>query len=308
MPISRRYLGLLPLLLVFFTSQTCKAQRLFQFYYNFMNPLMMDAEGYAGHSTGFNGLTGKFGFEVDYGKSRKVHENRYTYINPQMKFLLGAREESEVSKYTYLTLGMMRFVANKDLTFTGRGENLQPPYWDTMEAAQTYNEYHLQTKWKTTALQIGIERVTEKHLDEAWMGSYVPILNPVGMVVGWFWNDAPGEAHFDFTRTFRFSVFAAPPNWLQMERTGFEPAGGKYLIGDMPKENIVTDPTMKNLVGCRMGWLWTSLKPVGSSFGIEMTMLPGVFSIPGVYGRGFPDDNIYIKVNLGLAIGGSEKN
>jgi hypothetical protein len=58
-------------------------------------------------------------------------------------------------------------------------------------------------------------------------------------------------------------------------------------------EEVVLEPTLVNLVGFKMAYVKTSLKPVGSTIGLEVAMLPGVFNRPGVYGMDFPDDNIY---------------
>lgn len=283
------------------------SQSLFQFAYNIMNPLMVDGTGYPGHSMDLNILRGKLGFEVDYGKTRKVHNERYAYINPQLKFQFSSKEKSEASKYHYFTAGYMGFDLNKNYTYTGRGENLSPPYWDTLEGAQTYNEYHIKALMRTRAIQIGYEKVTEKHVSGV-AHRKTAILNPWGYVIGWIVSDEGSSYQLDYTRTFRFSLFAAPPGWLWLEQKDVEPAPGTYTKGLHPDEKVIMEPVVKNLVGARISVLWTSLKPVGSSFGLEMAMLPGVFNVPGVYGRGFPDDNIYIRVNFGFSIGNSEKN
>jgi|GEM_PF-3696931 len=282
------------------------AQEIFQFTWNFMNPIMMDGEGYAGHSFGANILYKKFGFEIEYAKTGKKHENRYDYLNPQIKVQFANKEDGETSKYKYFTFGFLQFHAIKNTTFYGRGENLQPPYWDTLESAQTYNDYHLSAKTNTNAIQIGFEKVTEKHLTGVAF-SHIAIVNPAGMIIGWIIGDGD-DYNLDFTRTFRFSLFAAPASWSGVKILSSEPAAGAYLASQISNEKVIMEPVSKNLIGARIGWTWTTLKPFGSSVGIEMTMVPGVFNRPGVYGWGFPDDNIYIKVNFGLAIGNSDKN
>lgn len=284
-----------------------QAQRLFQFYYNIMNPIMMDAQGYPGHSTGFNILNKKFGYELEYARTGKRYDNRYLYINPQFKILMNKKEKSSVSSYNYLTSGFHRFTAIKNGTYSGRGENIKPPYWDTLENAKTYNEYHIMATMKTNCIQLGYEGVKEKHLRGVAF-SKIPILNPFGMIIGWISSEKGDLYKLDFTRTFRFSLFAAPPGWIKLEQTDYEPSGGEYLKNQFPQENVVIEPLMKNLVGCRLGILWTSLKPFGTTLGFEITMVPGVFNIPGVYGRSFPDDNIYIRANFGMSLANSSKN
>ncbi|MCC6722320.1 MAG: hypothetical protein IT243_08960 [Bacteroidia bacterium] len=283
------------------------AQRLFQFYYNIMNPMMMDAESYPGHSFGFNILNGKFGYELDYARTGKRFDNRYFYINPQFKILFNKKEKSQISTYRYATVGFYRFTAIKNGTYSGRGDKLQSPYWDTMENAKTYNEYNVMAKMKTSFMQMGYESVKEKHIKGVAF-SKMPILNPFGMIIGWISSEKGEPYKLDYTRTFRFSIFATAPNFIELEQTGYEPLGGEYLKNEMPKENIIIEPLMKNLVGCRLGVLWTSLKPYGTTLGFEISMVPGIYNIPGVYGRNFPDDNIFIKANFGMSLANSSKN
>lgn len=52
-------------------TQKINAQKLFQVNYSFFNPMIIDGTGYPGQSIGFNVLVEKFGFEVDYGFTRK---------------------------------------------------------------------------------------------------------------------------------------------------------------------------------------------------------------------------------------------
>lgn len=305
--IKKRSLVLVGFSMIFLTGNNLYSQRLFQFYYNIMNPIMLDAEGYNGHSTGFNVLNKKYGYELEYARTGKRFDSRYFYINPQFKVRISTKEKKEVSTYKYLTFGLHRFTVTKDNTYYGRGENLHSPYWDTLESAKTYNEYHLKATMKTTCLQLGFEKVKEKHLRGVAF-AVSPILNPFGMIIGWITTGKGEPYKLDFTRTFRFSLFAAPPGWLKLEQRDYEPAGGEYLKNMLPTEKVIIEPLMKNLVGCRIGVLWTSLKSVGSSFGLEMTMVPGIYNIPGVYGRNFPDDNIYIRANFGISLGNSSKN
>ncbi|NUM32008.1 MAG: hypothetical protein HUU47_06760 [Bacteroidetes bacterium] len=295
------------LTLFLFTGKTLYSQRLFQFYYNIMNPIMLDAHAYNGHSTGFNILNKKFGYELEYARTGKRFESKYLYINPQFKIKLSAKEKSQVSTYNYFTIGFHHFTVTKDWTYYGRGENTQKPYWDTLETAKTYNEYLFKTKMKTTCLQVGIENVKERHLRGVAF-PISPIVNPFGMIIGWITTGKGEPYKLDFTRTLRFSIFAAPPGFIKLEKRGYEPLGGSYLKDQLPNENVVIEPLMKNLIGCRLGILWTSLKSVGSSFGLEITMVPGIYNIPGVYGREFPDDNIYIRANFGISLGNSSKN
>lgn len=291
------------ILLNFFLFNTSFSQQIFQCYYNIMNPMMMDGEGYAGHSIGLNLLYQKMGFELEWARTRKKHDNRYWYINPQAKVLLNKKERTETSKYTYLTLGFNHFWALKPTTFNARAEQLTYPPWDTLEGALVYNEYKVLGKQKSTFIQLGIERVAEKHVEVQGIKYY--LINPVTWVVVAVIGGPITE--LDYTRTFRLSLFAAPPGWLRIEQIGHEPVAGGSLPPGYPAQKIVLDPVGKNMLGLRMGWQWTTLK-FGSSFGLEMTMVPGVFSIPGVYGRNFPDDNIFIKANFGLAIGSSDNN
>lgn len=263
---------------------------------------MMDGEGYAGHSTGINALFGKVGLECEWARTRKSHENRYLYFNPQVKLRISAKEGSEVSKYSYLTGGFYHFQAIKNSTFTGRGENLRYPHWDTLEGALTFNTYDVFTKQKSSFFQLGFESVAEKHLD---VQGFVYYINPINWVI---LAVSEGDVEeIDYTRTIRFSLFAAPPGWLTLGQTGTSMRSSGYVPPNYPAENVILDPVGKNMIGARLALQWTTLK-VGSSFGLEMTLIPGQFSIPGVYGRNFPDDNIFIKANFGIAIGTSENN
>lgn len=292
---------------VLFVPQKADAQRIIQFYYNIFNPLMIDGTGYSGQSAGTNILIDKFGFEFDYGFTRKKREDRYTYFNPKVKYQFSDKKKNrEVHVYHYATLGFKRFTAIKNNTFWGRSADLRPPYYDSTETALTYNNYGVLAETQSSMIEFGYEKVAEKHLSGVAQGK-VAILDPFGFIIGWFSGGSSSSYEFSYTRTFRFSLFAGPKSWMKIRANGYEQSGGSGAILSPESETVVLEPSLVNLLGCRVGYQWTTLNPVGTSLGIEMALLPGVFNRHGVYGVGFPDDNIYIKINLGIGIGIDKK-
>ena len=292
---------------VLFVPQKAVAQKIFQFHYNFFNPLMIDGTGYSGQSAGTNILIKKYGFEFDYGFTRRKREDRYTYFNPKVKYQFSDnKKDREVHIYHYLTLGFNRFSAIKTNTFWGRSANLRPPYYDSTETALTYNNYRVLAETQSSMIELGYEKVAEKHISGVAQGK-VAVLDPFGFIIGWF-SSGSSSYEFNYTRTFRFSVFAGPKSWMKIQANGYEQMGGSGAILSPESQAVVLEPSLVNMLGCRVGYQWTTLNPVGSSIGLEMALLPGVFTRHGVYGVGFPDDNIYIKVNLGIGIGIDKTN
>lgn len=286
-----------------FGIQSVKSQKLFQLYYNIFNPLIIDGTGYSGQSIGMNIIVEKLGFEVDYGFSRKKREDRYNYFNPKVKYQFKDKKKGrEAHAYHYFSLGFNQFTAIKNNTFWGRSESLLPPYWDSTETAQTYHEYRAITETQSKMIEFGYEKITEKNVSGVAF-SKTAVIDPFGTIIGWIAGTDGSSYELNYTRTFRFSLFGGPKSWMKIKSIGYEKSGSSGAILSPDSESVKLETTLVNLVGCRIGYTWTTLKPFGSSLGFEMALIPGVFNRHGVYGVGFPDDNIYIKMNLGIAIG-----
>lgn len=276
------------------------AQGIFQLYFSPLNALAIDANGLLVNSIGINALAGKYGAEIEFLATRESRLGKFILLNPQLKYLFSKKKGSEVSKYRYITLGFNYLNMSKD-SYVGRSKQFQPPYWDSTLPALTYATYNLNTLHTSNYMQVGYEKVTEIHYSvDGW--SIVKIVDPFGRVLGSYESKGKG-ADFNYTRTFRLSLFATTPT--MMEHKIKQAFRSETLIKFNDVDEIVMEPTPKNLFGLRMGLLWTSLGIIGTTFGIEMSLVPGDFSRFGVYGRNFPDDNIIIRANFGLSFGNS---
>lgn len=276
-----------------------------QLHHNFFNSFTLDNQSRYGKSYGFHTLFGPIGFDADYAFSKPGNQWNFSYFNAGMKIRFYEREDD---RNHYFRLGVLQFNYNQDYAFQAVDPILRPPTWDSSEASQTYWDYNVLGNSKMRALEIGYERIREVHTENEGLRFVSWVTNPVGQIIGWIGEPNGHTTYTDLTSAWKISLYVSHPSLMSFDPTGFQSAGNSSAPIVPASANYVIEPRMRNLMGFRIQYLVQSTKLLGWSLGIETGMMPGYFNIPGVYGRGFPDDNIYFKINMGIEVGYSNKN
>lgn len=262
-------------------------------------------EGSAGYSFGAHTHFNTIGFHANYYNTYKPDESKFYKQHRMFDFTTSFRfshsDDGEDYKSRLLNVGFAHVSGYKHELFKYIDLTLRPPDYNPDETARRYDEFFTDLRYKTTYLSFGYERL--KKTDFSYAGWVTrQLINPFGFVIGTITSYEEGDVFY--TSSWYISALGTVPGAIRYEPVGFY----SHVNGPPRGDTLQSEITYKNLIGVKMGYEVASLTPFGFVFGIEAGMMPNVFNDDGVYGPGFPDDNIYFLMKFGFASGaGSEK-
>lgn len=197
------------------------------------------------------------------------------FANLKIRFKVKERDD-EVTKYSYVTIGYEAVNQAKELAAHSRGLTKAEPN----EPALIYTDYNIVARYQSRMLSLGVERVKEV---ERNLKKRHPHLT----------KTLYAQALYNLYNTDTLSIEKA-----------YQSVNHSILVNPA---DAVLEPLMVNRVGFKAGYKMCSLKPIGYSFALEAGMITAPFNINGVYGNGFPDDNLFVQTQIGLSFGHSWK-
>jgi hypothetical protein len=263
-------------------------------------------EGAAGYSFGAHTHFDKIGFHANYyhGYTKPTSSafyKQHMMLDGTVSFRFGHSHDGEDDKARLWNIGFAHVNGYKHELVKYIEYNLRPPDYNPDESARRYDEFFTDLHYRTTYLSFGYERLKKTDFQYAgWVTRQV--LNPFGLVMGTVSRYEEGRVFY--TSSWYISALGTVPGAISYEPVGFY----SHVNGPPRSDSMRSEPLLKNHIGVKMGYEVGSLTPFGFVFGLEAGLMPGVFNDEGVYGPGFPDDNIYFLMKFGFASGlGSEQ-
>jgi hypothetical protein len=219
-------------------------------------------------------------------------------IDGTFSYRLKYSKRPGAERATLVNLGFTSATGYKHEEFKAVDMTLRPPDDHPEESLRRYNNYFFDARYNTSYFSLGFERI--KKVDVKYAGFVTTVLiNPLGFIVGSFKRYE--EAEYFFTSSWYASALIAAPGAVSYTPTSYYSHTNTDSL--LPGSIMQPEQLYYNKVGFKLGYEVSSLTPVGFTFGLEAGMQPNVFNKPGVYGPGFPDDNIYFLIRFGLTSG-----